>query len=190
MDGAVIALRPPRRNGSLALHAQISDQIRVAIGSGTLHPGDQLPPEAELAQQAHVARLTVRQALDNLAREGVIERRHGIGTFVANTAARTGELARATIEHSGEVGLLAANVKAEAQQLRQEAKRLRAEMAALRTELARLLSDRRGLAFRPLLGTGDAAPPPVRTRRAKMLRRPVRHAAESGWRPARRRRGS
>jgi GntR family transcriptional regulator len=76
------------------LHTQISDQIHAAICGGTLHPGDQLLPEAELAQQAHVARRTVRHALDNLQRERMIERRHGIRTFVAEQAAREERLRR------------------------------------------------------------------------------------------------
>jgi GntR family transcriptional regulator len=46
-------------------------------------PGDPLPSEAELAAQFSVSRMTARQAVQNLAREGLVERRRGAGTFVA-----------------------------------------------------------------------------------------------------------
>ena len=48
-----------------------------------LSPGDQLPAEAEMAEKLKVSRNTLREAYINLASAGVINRRHGIGTFVA-----------------------------------------------------------------------------------------------------------
>ena len=48
-----------------------------------LAAGDRIPSERELTARFSVSRATVRQALDALAREGVLERRHGSGTFVA-----------------------------------------------------------------------------------------------------------
>ena len=175
MNGAILALRPARRGDALALHAQISDQIRAAIGGGALHPGDQLPPEAELAKQAHVARLTVRQALDNLQREGMIERRHGIGTFVAEQAARNEHLAQTAYSHAEEANIAAAKVKAEAVKLRLEAKRLRAEMVELRRQLALLLAE-----GAPRRGAGT--PLPTTRRRAHP---PLSHAARASSRPRR-----
>lgn len=142
MAGTILTLSPPRRGDPLALHAQISEQIRAAISSGALQPGDQLPPEAEVARQTHVARLTVRQSLDILAREGLIERRHGVGTFVREitvSARRTEHLTEAAKAGAGEASLIAANVRAEAIRLRQEAQQLRAEMAELRLQLQQLL---------------------------------------------------
>lgn len=51
----------------------------------TLPAGSLLPAESELAERFQVSRMTARQALQNLAAEGLIERRRGAGTFVAPT---------------------------------------------------------------------------------------------------------
>jgi GntR family transcriptional regulator len=50
---------------------------------GELRSGDQLPPERELAEQAGISRMTARQAVAHLVREGELVVRPGIGTFVA-----------------------------------------------------------------------------------------------------------
>jgi GntR family transcriptional regulator len=46
-------------------------------------PGDALPSESELAARFRVSRMTARQAVQNLAAEGLVQRRRGAGTFVA-----------------------------------------------------------------------------------------------------------
>lgn len=51
---------------------------------GRLAPGDRLPSEQELVRQLGVSRATVRDALARLAADGAIEKRWGIGTFVAH----------------------------------------------------------------------------------------------------------
>lgn len=48
------------------------------------HPGTALPSETELAEQFSVSRMTARRAFENLAREGLMERRRGVGSFVAS----------------------------------------------------------------------------------------------------------
>lgn len=53
------------------------------IDDDGMQPGDQLPTEEDLCRLAGVSRITVRRALDELAREGVVEKRRGVGTFVA-----------------------------------------------------------------------------------------------------------
>ena len=59
------------------------EQIRHAIESCILGPGDQLPPIRTLAQELVISPNTVEKAYTELDREGVIELRHGVGAFVA-----------------------------------------------------------------------------------------------------------
>ena len=61
---------------------QIEERLAERIESGTLAPGEQLPPERELAESLSVSRMTVRQALASLAARGLVERGVGRGTFV------------------------------------------------------------------------------------------------------------
>lgn len=70
----------------IPLYHQIVQNVTELIENGHLSPGEMLPPEWNLTNLYGVSRLTVRQAFDKLEREGVITRRHGIGTFVANAA--------------------------------------------------------------------------------------------------------
>ncbi len=59
-------------------------ELREAIVSGTFRPGSQLPTEAELCEMLGVSRTVVREALRVLEDDGLVVRRHGIGTFVRN----------------------------------------------------------------------------------------------------------
>jgi len=70
------------RNGQYA-YRRIQDVIRKRIESGKLRPGDVVESERELARIHKVSLMTARHALADLAREGVVERKHGAGTFVA-----------------------------------------------------------------------------------------------------------
>jgi GntR family transcriptional regulator len=77
------------RNSKLPLYSLIEENFRELILSGQINPGDAVPSEWELSEIYQVSRLTVRHALDNLARQGWLNRRHGVCTFVANpTVAR------------------------------------------------------------------------------------------------------
>lgn len=58
--------------------------IQKAIEDRSLAPGDQLPPERDLARQLRLSRATVRSAIGYLAAMGVIRIRHGVGTFIAD----------------------------------------------------------------------------------------------------------
>jgi GntR family transcriptional regulator len=66
--------RPPYR--------QIAAQLRRLISAGRLPPGEKLPSEAELIAHYGVARMTVRQALQELRGEGLVVAEHGKGVFV------------------------------------------------------------------------------------------------------------
>src|SRR5205807_334383 len=70
------------RNGVPA-YQRIQSAIRKRIDSGQLHPGDAVASERDLAKIHRVSLMTARHALASLEREGVVERRRGIGTFVA-----------------------------------------------------------------------------------------------------------
>jgi DNA-binding GntR family transcriptional regulator len=60
------------------------NELRHAITGGTFRPGSQLPTEAELCEMLGVSRTVVREALRVLEDDGLVTRRHGVGTFVRN----------------------------------------------------------------------------------------------------------
>ena len=63
---------------------RLAESIRQAIQDGRLKAGEQLPSEPEFAEQLGVSRTTLRDAVRMLVSEGTLERRRGVGTFVAN----------------------------------------------------------------------------------------------------------
>lgn len=65
------------------LYVQIAETFADRIAGGELKPGDRLPPERELCQMLNVSRMTLRQALTELEARGLIVRRQGDGTYVA-----------------------------------------------------------------------------------------------------------
>jgi GntR family transcriptional regulator len=69
------------------LPVQVRDRLLAAIQERGLHPGDQIPTEAEVAQLFGVSRSTVREALRLLERDGVIRTEHGRGRFLAPASA-------------------------------------------------------------------------------------------------------
>lgn len=69
---------------SIPLYIQIAEGLIAQIESGALCPGEQLPPERELSENFGVTRMTLRRALRVLEVQGLIIRKHGIGTFVAD----------------------------------------------------------------------------------------------------------
>jgi GntR family transcriptional regulator len=81
------ARQPPQivRGPGTTVHGQIEDWLAGEIAVGALVPGDRLPTEKDLAAWFGVSRMTLRHALAELARRGLVTRtvgRHG-GTFVA-----------------------------------------------------------------------------------------------------------
>src|SRR5437870_13026311 len=70
------------RNGVPA-YQRIQSAIRKRIDSGQLQPGDAVASERDLAKIHQVSLMTARHALASLEHDGVVERRRGIGTFVA-----------------------------------------------------------------------------------------------------------
>lgn len=80
------------RRPSVPLHVEVADLLRNRILSGEVPSGAQLPALSELSEQLGLARMTVRQAMDSLEAEGLIERHSGRGTFVRDVTVRSPKL--------------------------------------------------------------------------------------------------
>lgn len=70
-------------HNGLPAYQRIQVSLRKRIESGELRTGDSVPSERDLAKMHQVSLMTARHALASLEREGVVERRRGIGTFVS-----------------------------------------------------------------------------------------------------------
>jgi GntR family transcriptional repressor for pyruvate dehydrogenase complex len=80
MSSTLPPAAPPKKHRNLAqgVVAFITDDIRA----GALNPGDKLPTESEIMRLQGVSRTVVREAISHLQAAGLVETRHGIGTFV------------------------------------------------------------------------------------------------------------
>ena len=96
------------------LYQQIIDGLKRDISEGRLPAGTPLPSFRELAEQLMVSLITVKRAYEELEREGIIYRRQGLGTFVAENgddrsrrikARRAEQLMREAIREASEAGL-------------------------------------------------------------------------------------
>lgn len=76
-DGLVQRARRPR-----GLVSEIVDNLATSIRQGQMNQGDKLPTEAEIMARFDVSRTVVREAISKLQASGLVETRHGIGTFV------------------------------------------------------------------------------------------------------------
>jgi|SRR4029450_72816 GntR family transcriptional regulator len=70
------------------LYVQLMQQIRHAIETGVLQPGDGLPGVRTLAQQLVISPNTVVKAYSELQHEGLLEVRHGSGAYVSGRRAK------------------------------------------------------------------------------------------------------
>jgi len=96
------------------LYQQIVDGLKREISEGRLAAGTALPSFRQLAEKLMVSLITVKRAYEELEREGIIFRRQGLGTFVAENgddrsrqikARRAEELMRQAIREASEAGL-------------------------------------------------------------------------------------
>lgn len=79
-----IAERLPVYGGSAGpLYQRLSKAIRSMIETGVLRGEQALPSERDLVKATGLSRITVRNAMNDLAREGLISKRHGAGTYVS-----------------------------------------------------------------------------------------------------------
>ncbi|MYS34051.1 GntR family transcriptional regulator [Streptomyces sp. SID4920] len=74
-----------RRRG-VAAYQQIVEQTKRAVRAGVLKPGDRLPTAREVAETCAVNPNTTLKAYRELDRDGVVELRQGVGTFIAAAA--------------------------------------------------------------------------------------------------------
>ncbi|MBK7187277.1 MAG: GntR family transcriptional regulator [bacterium] len=70
------------------IYRQIIDQVKRMVLTGSLGPGEQVEPVASLAARVHVNPMTVSKAYSALVDAGVLERRRGVGLFVAAAVRR------------------------------------------------------------------------------------------------------
>ena len=75
-------LRPNPSSG-VPIYLQLMEQVKHAIETGALRPGEQLPGIRPLAEELVINPNTVAKAYRELEHEGVIELRHGAGAFVS-----------------------------------------------------------------------------------------------------------
>ena len=79
------------RNLPVAAYYQIAHDLQSRIASGEWNATRRLPAEAKLAQEYGVSRMTIRQALAELDKEGILSRRQGSGTFIEEAAPGNGQ---------------------------------------------------------------------------------------------------
>nr|WP_330059588.1 GntR family transcriptional regulator [Paenarthrobacter sp. Z7-10] len=76
------------RSSPVPLYHQIVQGIEAAIHSGILEPGSRLDNEIDLAAQLNLSRPTMRKAMDELVRAGLLVRKRGVGTQVVSSQVR------------------------------------------------------------------------------------------------------
>jgi DNA-binding GntR family transcriptional regulator len=72
------------RSSPVPLYHQLAEQLSASIASGVLQPGDPFENEVAVAERLQLSRPTVRRAIQELVDQGMLVRRRGLGTTVAN----------------------------------------------------------------------------------------------------------
>ena len=88
METNPVLLSTLSMDSDIPLYSQLVSIVKRNITAGTLGPGELLPSEAELCKTFNVSRSTVRQAIGSLETEGLVVRKQGRGTFVAEPKMR------------------------------------------------------------------------------------------------------
>ncbi|MCA9039053.1 MAG: GntR family transcriptional regulator [Planctomycetaceae bacterium] len=73
------------KGSAVPISRQISTQITALCLSEQLHPGDKLPSVRELARELAVNQNTILRVYEKLTSEGILDKRHGAGTYVADS---------------------------------------------------------------------------------------------------------
>jgi GntR family transcriptional regulator len=82
---AIVSLDP---RDATPIYAQLERGLRAAIATGKLKPGDQLPTVRQMAVDLRVNANTVARVYAELERNGVLETRRGVGSFISGTPAQ------------------------------------------------------------------------------------------------------
>lgn len=80
-ESSVAQAPPPGRRARGLAHALVAE-LTGLIETGELKPGDKLPTESEIVRERGVSRTVVREAISRLQAGGLVETRHGVGSFV------------------------------------------------------------------------------------------------------------
>jgi GntR family transcriptional regulator len=76
----------PNPSSGVPIYVQLMEQVKHAIETGALRPGEQLPGIRPVAEELVINPNTVAKAYRELEHEGIIELRHGAGAFVSGNA--------------------------------------------------------------------------------------------------------
>jgi GntR family transcriptional regulator, transcriptional repressor for pyruvate dehydrogenase complex len=82
MSSSTAPLLAPGRKKYRNLAQGVVEELGTRIRGGEFKPGDKLPPEAAIMETYGVSRTAVREAISQLQAGGLVQTRHGIGTFV------------------------------------------------------------------------------------------------------------
>jgi len=92
---------------NVPLYIQIANSIVERIQSGELSVGDRLRSERSLSEDLAVSRMTIRQALQTLEEQGLIERQQGRGSFISKPKVGSASITRAKPLSCGTAGTAA-----------------------------------------------------------------------------------
>ena len=81
-------------SSGMPLYLQLMEQVKHAVETGALRPGDQLPTIRKLAEELVMNSNTVVRAYRELEHEGLVELRHGLGAFISESVAERAKLMR------------------------------------------------------------------------------------------------
>lgn len=149
----------PGASISVPLYGQVLGVLRQRIMDGIYPPAGQLPPEDQLAVQFGVSRATVRQAVGELVRRGMVDRKQGRGTFVVGSDDRRyGErLSGSLIEFIAETNRVTA-LRAEVERDTQIPARI-ADRLGLEQPIATVVRRTRAFETQPFAFTINYIPP-------------------------------
>ncbi|MEU6661138.1 FadR/GntR family transcriptional regulator [Streptomyces sp. NPDC046821] len=134
------ALRP--MTARPRLYEQVLDRLRAYVADGGLRAGDRLPPERDLAARLGVSRASVKQAIVVLEVQGLVESRHGGGTYLLRDSLDAEPVERMVERRRRLPDVLEAREALETKLAELAAERRTDEdLAALRTALDRMAAD-------------------------------------------------